>query len=69
MVLARDLPEHYLRKGDLGTIVAIHEPDCLEVEFLTATGSTEAVLTLTIGDVRPGSDDDLISVRSQRRSA
>lgn len=67
VVLDRDLPEHGLRKGDLGAVVEVHEPDGLEVEFVTASGGTAALVTLSFQDVRPAADDDLISVR--RRSA
>lgn len=41
--------------------------DGLEVEFVTASGSTAALVTLNSQDVRPAADDDLVSVR--RRSA
>jgi hypothetical protein len=63
IVLDRDLPEHGLRKGDLGAIVEIYEPDAFEVEFVAASGRTAALLTLTTRDVRPVADDDLVSVR------
>jgi len=69
IVLDRDLPTHGLRKGDLGAIVEVYEPDGLEVEFVTASGRTAALVTLTDRDVRPVADDDLVSVRSCRRSA
>ena len=69
IVLARDLPAHGLRKGDLGAVVQVYEPDGLEVEFVTASGRTEALVTLGLGDVRPVDDDDLVSVRPYRRSA
>lgn len=69
VVLERDLPDHGLRPGDLGTVVEVHEPDGIEVEFLTASGDTEAVLTLTVADVRRADRNDLISVRKLRRSA
>ena len=69
VVLDRELPEHGLRKGDLGTVVELYEPDGLEVEFMTASGSTAALLTLSFRDVRPAADDDLMSVRPRRRSA
>ena len=52
VVLDRDLPEHGLRKGDLGAIVEVFMPDGLEVEFVTASGSTEALVTLKEADVR-----------------
>lgn len=40
VVLDKDLPEHGLRKGDLGAVVEVYEPDGLEVEFVTASGRT-----------------------------
>jgi hypothetical protein len=69
VVLDRDVPEFALRKGDLGTVVQVYEPDGLEVEFVTASGRTQALVTLTLGDVRPVMDEDLISVRPLRRGA
>ena len=35
VVLDQDQPQHGLRRGDLGAVVEIHEPDGLEVESLT----------------------------------
>ncbi len=64
VVLERDLAEHGLKKGDLGAVVHSYEPDGLEVEFVTAAGKTKALLTLTVRDVRPVRDTDLITVRS-----
>jgi hypothetical protein len=69
VVLDRDVPDYGLRKGDLGAVVELYEPDGLEVEFVTASGRTAALLTLNTRDVRPVSDDDLVSVRPCRRSA
>ena len=69
VVLERDLIEFGLRKGDLGTIVQVYEPDGLEVEFVTASGHTEALVTLKVHDVRPVADDDLTSVRPFRRAS
>lgn len=63
VVLAKDIPELGLRAGDLGTIVAIYEPDGLEIEFIKASGETQAVLTLTETDVRAIKADDIVSVR------
>ena len=63
VVLERDLPDHGLRRGDLGTVVELYPPHGLEVEFVTALGKAKALLTLTDVDVRPASDDDLIAVR------
>ena len=64
VVLDRGLAEHGLRHGDLGTVVQIYEPDGLEVEFVTASGKTQALVTLNVKDVRPVQDSDLIAVRS-----
>jgi hypothetical protein len=69
VVLAHDLSEQGLREGDLGAVVEIYEPDGIEVEFVTASGRTAALLTLRADDVRPVADDDLVSVRTCRRSA
>jgi hypothetical protein len=69
VVLDRDLPESGLRKGDLGAVVQTYEPDGLEVEFVTASGRTQAVVTLRLPDVRAVMDEDLISVRPLTRGA
>ena len=69
VVLDRDVPERGLRKGDLGAVVQTYEPDGLEVEFVTASGRTQAVVTLRLVDVRAVMDEDLISVRPLTRGA
>lgn len=70
VVLDKDLPDLGLRRGDLGAVVQVYEPDGLEVEFITASGRTEALVTLNVKDVRAVGDSDLVSVRpSSRRSA
>lgn len=69
VVLDRDLPEKGLRKGDLGAVVHVYDPDGLEVEFVSASGKTEALVTLGDSDVRPVADGDLIAVRRLDRSA
>src|SRR3954454_1339508 len=68
IVLNRDLPAHDLRAGDLGAIVQVYEPDGIEVEFVTASGRTSALVTLTTEDVRPVADTDLVSTRSLKHS-
>ena len=69
VVLDRDVPESGLRKGDLGAVVQTYEPDGLEVEFVTASGRTQALITLRLSDVRAVMDEDLVSVRPLRRGA
>ena len=69
VVLERDLPAHGLKRGDLGAVVELYAPDGLEVEFVTASGRTEALVTLTALDVRPVVENDLVAVRPYLRSA
>jgi hypothetical protein len=69
VVLDRDVPENGLRRGDLGAVVETYEPDGLEVEFVTASGRTQALVTLRVSDVRAVMDEDLISVRPLNRGA
>lgn len=64
VILARDLPEHGLRAGDVGVVVELYEPGGLEVEFMSASGDTRAVLTLEVTDVRKAKVDDMLAVRS-----
>ena len=63
VVLTRDLPEAGLRAGDLGAVVQVYGPDALEVEFVTASGRTQALRTLDPADVRAVGDDDVLAVR------
>lgn len=69
VVLNRDLPEQGLRRGDLGAVVQMYSPEGLEVEFVTASGRTQALVTLNVSDVRPVSNEDLLSVRTLTRGA
>jgi len=69
VVLQTDLPQYGLRKGDLGAVVHVYEPDGLEVEFVTASGKTESLVTLKSDAVRSVVDNDLVAVRPFNRSA
>jgi len=64
VVLQKDLPTNGLKRGDLGAVVDVYEPDGLEVEFVTASGKTEALVTLKTADVRAVANNDLVAVRS-----
>ena len=64
VALTHDIPESGLRRGDLGAIVELHAPDAVEVEFVAASGRTQALLTLRTNDIRAFGDQDLIAVRS-----
>ncbi len=67
VVLQTDLPAQGLKRGDLGAVVEVYEPDALEVEFVTASGKTEALVILKVGDVRNVGDNDLVAVRRSLR--
>jgi hypothetical protein len=69
VVLVNDLPKHGLRAGDLGAVVDVQSPDTLEVEFVTASGRTTALVSLRASDVRAIADTDLVAVRTIARSA
>ena len=64
VVLKKDLPEHGLRKGDLGAVVQVYEPDRIEVEFVKVSGATQALVTLQLDDVRPVGNEDLVTMRT-----
>lgn len=64
VALTHDIREAGLCRGDLGAVVDLHAPDELEVEFVAASGRTQALLTLRFSDVRAVGDQDLIAVRS-----
>ncbi len=50
--------EYGLRAGDVGTIVHVYRGDtAFEIEFVTGSGRTLAILTLSAEDVRPMRDD------------
>jgi uncharacterized protein DUF4926 len=67
VVLEEDIPEHGLAKGDVGTVVFRYPTgDSYEVEFLTAEGSTVAVLTLGHSDIRPPAEGEIFNARRLR---
>jgi len=68
VALTHDIPAAGLCRGDLGAIVEVHPPDTLEVEFVAASGRTQALLTLGPSDIREVGDHDLIAVRSLERA-
>lgn len=64
VALTSDLPAAGLRKGDIGVVVEILGPDGFEVEFVSASGRTQALVTVTGGQLRGLGDNDLLTVRS-----
>ncbi len=69
VVLNQDLPEHGLCRGDLGAVVELYDADTMEVEFVRASGKTQALVTLAHADVRPVLDTDQIAVRANADAA
>lgn len=64
VVLKKDLKEHGLKKGDLGTIVHVYDDKkAFEVEFVAASGKTIALMTLTPEDVRSMDKYEILHVR------
>lgn len=63
VVVAADLPSFGLKRGDIGAVVQVYSADAVEVEFVTASGHTQAVVTLGTHQLRPVGSRDLLSVR------
>lgn len=63
VVLERDVPAHGLRRGDVGAVVEVYGADQVAVEFVAASGRTQALVTLKPSDIREVSDHDLLAVR------
>jgi hypothetical protein len=70
IVLATDLPELELTRGDIGTIVLVHPQQAgYEVEFTSLTGETVAVVSLSPTQLRPVRPHELPHVRTVSRMA
>ena len=65
VVLTADLPEQGLAKGDIGTVVLVHEGGrgCT-VEFMTLVGKTIAVVTLLADQIRQVAKDEMAHARA-----
>jgi hypothetical protein len=64
VVLTTDLPEHGLAQGDVGTVVDVYAGgEGYEVEFVTLTGETIGVVTVTADQVRAVSEGDVSHAR------
>lgn len=64
IVLTRDIPEHGLRRGDIGAVVHCYKDGvAFEVEFVTGKGDTVAVITLELKDVRPMHPNEILHAR------
>ena len=65
VALTTDLPEHGLKRGDVGTAVLVHGGGAaFEVEFVGYDGHTVALVTLESAQVRALRSDDIPHVRT-----
>ena len=59
IALLHDIPEHHLRRGDVGTVAYVYETDpnengrLYDVEFMNAAGNTLAVVSLRENAMQP----------------
>ncbi|KKS03211.1 MAG: hypothetical protein UU56_C0022G0012, partial [Candidatus Curtissbacteria bacterium GW2011_GWA2_41_24] len=52
------------KEGDIGAVVNVYDNgNAAEVEFVTATGRTVALVTLKASDVRPTKSNDVLHAR------
>lgn len=63
VVLEKDILDLGLKCGDVGAVVEVYKSGGLEVEFVTGSGRTQALVTLSEGDVRLFSDSDILAAR------
>jgi allophanate hydrolase subunit 2 len=63
VVVVADLAQLGLKRGDVGAVVQVYSPGTIEVEFVMASGHTQAVVTLGTHQVRPVGPKDLLAVR------
>lgn len=64
VVLTKNLSKEKLEAGDIGTVVHIHKGgEGYEVEFMTLTGETVAIVTLMADQVRQLNRRDLAHTR------
>ena len=64
VVLMKDISDHRLKKGDIGTIVLVHPTGGYEVEFVTLSGDTIGVFSLSPSDVRKAEKGEIPHVRA-----
>jgi uncharacterized protein DUF4926 len=64
VVLTAPLPEEGLEPGDIGSVVHVYpRREAYEVEFVTLTGKTAAVVTVPAEQVRPVGSTEIPHVR------
>jgi hypothetical protein len=51
VALLQSLPEYNLQKGQVGSVVMVHNNTHFEIEFVDASGHTLAICTLPAADL------------------
>ncbi len=70
VILECDLAQHGLTRGDVGTVVLVHEGGAgYEVEFTALDGETIAVVTLSADQVRAAVGGEIAHARGLVRAA
>jgi hypothetical protein len=70
VILECDLPDHGLARGDVGTVVLVHQNgEGFEVEFTTLDGETVAVVTLSASQVRVARSGEIAHARRLAQAA
>ena len=70
VILECDLPESGLTRGDVGTVVLVHQRgEGYEVEFTALDGETVAVVTLAAAQVRAVGGNEIAHARGLMRAA
>ena len=70
VILECDLPEHGLARGDVGTVVLVHQSGKgFEVEFTTLDSETVAVVTLSTSQVRVARSGEIAHARNLAQAA
>jgi len=57
------MPSQRLTTGDVGAVVQAYSEDAVEVEFVTASGRTQALVRLETASIRPVGSKDILAVR------
>jgi hypothetical protein len=68
VALTEDIPEHGLRRGDVGTVVLLHGDAGYEVEFVSLTGETLAVTSVLAQQVRPLREREIAQARAMEEA-
>jgi hypothetical protein len=66
IMLEADLPLYGLKRGDIGAVVELYDDGAVEVEFVTAGGYTQALITLVPGQFSPLDPQDMLAVRRSK---